>query len=238
MDVGDTKRCGYYELPLVPTSSNTRLPKMKMKFLRCIYKHLHSNAATVPRRLNPRDKSYKYVAFHHFSPRILKENNQGPIDIVDNRTAHLLCFTESDRLPSECCSETGYFPAPSCTTEPMLQDLQVAERSAATASTHSSSIELINDGVACEDSMICASRRTSEERERDRIWRMVEQNPEDAVSELVASRKQVDALVTSNYELSKENKNLEEEVALLNEELKNVFGCWPHFVSHSNDRIV
>jgi len=100
VDAKDNRRCGYFYV----RSSTSVMASVKHREV--IYAHLF------PKRVKDKPPAPQghdeYVAYHHFDPSILQDNNAGPIKEVTAEQATPIGLQRSDQHPGKHI----YFPAP------------------------------------------------------------------------------------------------------------------------------
>ena len=102
VDAGDPKRCGYFYVPSTTLQKNQAPLVTKQR--QSIYNCLWSSGCTPPKPTHN-----QYIAFHHFHPAILQDDNGGPVKEVDFDTAKRIRLSKSDMKDA---SRNVYFPAP------------------------------------------------------------------------------------------------------------------------------
>ena len=190
----------------------------KTLILGVVYRHLESNGARVPDRNFANYKAVYFVAYYHFNPSILQDDNKGPIPVVDDVTEGRLYFTDSDRLPSDVI-ENGYYPAPNHTLKKIKLDLEVAERS------HMFPVPAIPVGSSNElavASVPGTNRRSPAEREKERLVLQLVNKPGDVVEDLLSARRQIAELEFENYSLREQNNSLTKNVEKLEGKVKEL----------------
>ena len=174
IDLNDDKRAGYLMLPVNPIERNTPLQKAMYGFLGVVYRHLHGNGVRVPDRTRSANHSPLFVAYHHFHPAILQENQTGPVPVVDSRTADMLGFMDSDKLLRHDVTESGYYAAPSFPLPLVLEDLLKEERIHGIPQVVVEPTVEGKSDLSTKGSVASASRTSPEEREMDRLMRQVQ----------------------------------------------------------------
>ena len=126
MKIKDGKRCGFYSVPDDATDASIFNGKMRENIFLWLYPNYRDiNRSQRAAMLSSRAE--KYVAYHHFNPVVLKEQNQGPIVVLDREFARKYGLAFPENLVRNGENSDKYVTAPNYPTSKMFMDLESME---------------------------------------------------------------------------------------------------------------
>jgi hypothetical protein len=129
IDLCDTKRQGYYRVGWA-SFKQTPMARERTHHRDVLYMHLLGHASPRYDKDDPKRTNKHFIAFHHFDPSILQEDNKGPMNYVPPDIASkVVGYTERDRVQFIHQYQDHFHPVPNYSEESQEADLQSAQAS-------------------------------------------------------------------------------------------------------------
>ncbi|MEM1010499.1 MAG: hypothetical protein AAGJ35_16010, partial [Myxococcota bacterium] len=124
IDLGDKKRCGYYRLGWAPCRDTPRALE-RFHHRDVMYMHLLGMKAPRFTKDDPKRTVKQFIAYHHFPPALLMDDNKGPLRYVPPEIATKIdTFTEDDKFKFTEDKKHYFHPIPSYTFVDMEMELK------------------------------------------------------------------------------------------------------------------
>lgn len=127
IDLCDSKRQGYYRVGWA-SFKQTPMARERTHHRDVLYMHLLGEASPRYDKDDPKRTQKHFIAFHHFDPLILLEDNKGPMNYVPPDLAPKVeGYTDRDRVQFIHQYQDHYHPVPNYSEEKQESDLQLAQ---------------------------------------------------------------------------------------------------------------
>jgi hypothetical protein len=127
IDLCDSRRQGYYRVGWA-SFKQTPMARERTHHRDVLYMHLLGHASPRYDKDDPKRTQKHFIAFHHFDPSILQEDNKGPMNYVPpDMASKVVGYTERDRVQFIHQYQDHFHPVPNYAEESQEADLQSAQ---------------------------------------------------------------------------------------------------------------
>ena len=127
IDLCDSKRQGYYRVGWA-SFKQTPMARERTHHRDVLYMHLLGESSPRYDKDDPKRTQKHFIAFHHFDPLILQDDNKGPMNYVPPELATKVeGYTERDRVLFIHQYQDHFHPLPNYREERQEADLQSAQ---------------------------------------------------------------------------------------------------------------